>query len=65
MSTPNPPVTGEPIPAMDLAGYTKVTIVKTDEIEGHVYKRGEQHSVDAATLAALTEKGMVGDGATG
>lgn len=49
----------------DPAAYTAVTIVRTDEIEGHVYGRGQTHNVDAATLAAMREKGMVADGSAG
>lgn len=48
-----------PIPAIDLSDYVAVVVVKTDEIEGHVYRRGERCSVDAATLQAMKGRAMV------
>ena len=41
--------------------YTQVTVVKTDEIDGHVYRRGERPNVDAATLAAMRDREMVAE----
>jgi len=46
-------------PTLDLAGYHVVLIVKTDEVEGHVYRRGSRHTVDATTLASLRDRGLV------
>lgn len=52
---------GPPRPALDLGGYTQVTIVKTDEVDGHVYRRGQKPTVDGDTLKTLRDKGMVID----
>jgi hypothetical protein len=42
----------EPTPASD-AGYTEVTLNRPVSVQGHVYRPGEKHVVDQATLAAM------------
>lgn len=58
-AAPAPAPVAAPEPVLDLSLYTPVLIQKTGKIEGHDYRRGERHMVDAATHAALTAAGLI------
>ena len=50
-----------PEPAMDLAGFHTVLVVKTGDVDDHAYRRGTRPTVDDATLAKLRDAGLIDD----
>lgn len=58
MTNPKPS-SGAPAPALDLSGYSQVLVVKTGDVDGHTYRRGSRHTVDAGTLKALEDGGLI------
>ena len=54
----------KPTPAMDLADYHAVLVVRTGEVDGHAYRRGTRPTVDSVTLQKLRDAGLIDDTAT-
>lgn len=53
-----------PTPAMDLAGFYSVLVVKSGDVDDHPYRRGTRPTVDSATLAKLRDAGLIDDAQT-
>lgn len=60
-TTPDPTTTTPPPAAVAPAAgeYAQVVILKSDEINGFAYRRGQKPYVDADTFAALQSQGMI------
>lgn len=58
-TNPSANLGADPAAPLDLSAYTAVVIHRSGEVEGHLYRRGTRHSVDAATLTALREAGLI------
>lgn len=53
------PAQGEATPSLAPPEYTAVVVFQTGTIEGHEYKRGTKHLVDAVVHAAMVAEGMI------